>query len=237
MKPTTYLSLLLALSILSCSPQKGSKDSIETADVSLGKLEHSFTLNPLVQEKFDEGLLLLHSFEYEDALTAFEEATALDSTEILTHWGEAMCHYKALWKLQNTDKGKAIVARLGSTKEDRLASITDPLEKDMWELVEIMYGEGEFEERNKLIKDHLGSLHEAYPKHQEIAAFYALSLVWATEEYGDGSYDLRLAASIADEIIKVNPLYTQVPCTIRYMPWMALSLQRMHLMPPMHTLR
>lgn len=207
MKPGIYLSLLITLIFLSCSPQKGSKDSMDSADVSLGKLEDSFSLNPRVQEKFDEGLLLLHSFEYDDALTAFEEATALDSTEILTHWGEAMCHYKALWKLQNTDNGKAIVARLGNTREERLASIVDPLEKELWEVVEIMYGEGEFEERNNQIKDHLGSLHEKYPTHQEIAAFYALSLVWATEEYGDGSYDLRLAASIADEIIKVNPLH------------------------------
>ncbi|MDW3647619.1 MAG: hypothetical protein R8P61_11175 [Bacteroidia bacterium] len=180
---------------------------MESSDVVLGKLGHSFTLKPGVQEKFDEGLLLLHSFEYEDALTAFEEATALDSTEILTHWGEAMCHYKALWKLQNTDNGKAIVAHLGSSKKERLASIESELEKEMWEVVEIMYGEGEFEERNNRIKDHLGTLHEKYPKNQEIAAFYALSLVWATEEYGDGSYDLRLAASVADEIIKVNPLH------------------------------
>ena len=178
MKPTIYLSLLIALIFMSCSPQKGSKDSMDSADVALGKLEDSFTLNPTVQAKFDEGMLLLHSFEYDDALTAFEEATALDSTEILTHWGEAMCHYKALWKLQNTDNGKAIVARIGNSREERLASIEDPLEKELWEVVEIMYGEGEFEERNNQIKDHLGSLHEKYPTHQEIAAFYALSLVW-----------------------------------------------------------
>ena len=173
----------------------------------LGKLEHSFTLNKATQEKFEEGLLLLHNFEYDDALTAFEEATALDSTEVLTHWGEAMCHYKALWRLQNTEKGRAILSRLGSTKEERLASINDPIEKAMWELVEIMYGEGEFEERNKKITAHLASLHEQYPQHQEIAAFYALSLIWSTEEYGNGSKDLRLAASIADNIIKVNPLH------------------------------
>lgn len=192
---------------MSCSTEQQPNSSDETPDSALGKLEHGFQLNPAVQEKFDEGLLLLHNFEYDDALVAFEEATALDSTEVLTHWGEAMCHYKALWRLQNTDKGKAIVSRLGDTKEARMASIDAPLEKAMWELVEIMYGEGDFEERNKLIKAHMASLHKQYPNHQEIAAFYALSLIWATEEYGNGSDDLRLAASIADEIIKVNPLH------------------------------
>jgi len=74
-------------------------------------------------------------------------------------------------------------------------------------MVEIMYGAGEFEERNDMIKEHLSSSHKKYPDHQEIAAFYALSLIWATEEYGDGSEDLRLAASVADKITKANPLH------------------------------
>jgi len=53
----------------------------------------------------------------------------------------------------------------------------------------------------------MAQLHEKYPNNQEIAAFYALSLIWSTDEYGDGSDDLKLAASIADDIIKVNPLH------------------------------
>jgi len=207
MKPITFLSLIICLILAACVPDERSADTTASSDLTLGKLGQGFTLSPASQKKFDEGLLLLHNFEYEDALTAFKEATALDSTEVFTHWGEAMCHYKALWKLQNTEKGRAVLARLGDTQAERLASIDDPLKKEMWELVEIMYGEGEFEERNKKITAHLASLHAKYPSHQEIAAFYALSLIWATEEYGDGSYDLRLAASIADKIIEVNPLH------------------------------
>ena len=179
----------------------------------LGELQHGFTLNEATKEKFEEGLLLLHNFEYEDALTAFEAATALDDTEVMTHWGEAMCQYKALWRLQNTEKGKDILSRLGETKEERLGSISDPIEKAMWEMVEIMYGEGQFEERNQAIAQHLAAQHAKYPEHQEIAAFYALSLIWATETYGDGSDDLRLAASITDKILDANP---QHPGALHY---------------------
>ncbi|MEL6134027.1 MAG: hypothetical protein AAFR59_11750, partial [Bacteroidota bacterium] len=145
MKPATYLSLVICLIIWACAPQEPSQNTTTSANLVLGKLDHGFTLSLATQEKFDEGLLLLHNFEYDDALKAFEEATALDSAEVFTHWGEAMCHYKALWRLQNTDKGKAILARWGDTKEARLASLETPVEKEMWELVEIMYGEGEFE--------------------------------------------------------------------------------------------
>ncbi len=202
-----WIPSILLLLIISCAPKEISKVDTESTESTLGELQHGFTLNKATQEKFNEGLLLLHNFEYDDALTAFREATARDSTEVLTHWGEAMCHYKALWRLQNTKKGRAILQRLGTTKDERMASITDPVEQDLWTLVEIMYGEGEFDERNIQIKNHLAKLHEEMPNHQEIAAFYALSLIWSTEEYGDGSEDLRLAASIADQILEVNPLH------------------------------
>ena len=206
MKSYLYFSLsVLFLLTYSCTVQN--EQETDNADAVLGQLGGGFTLDPAVQDKFDEGLLLLHNFEYDDALKSFEAATAIDSTEIMSLWGEAMCHYKALWRLQNTDNGKAVLARLGDSKEARMAAIEDELEKDMWEIVEIMYGAGDFETRNMLIKSHLSALHRKYPDHQEIAAFYALSLVWATEHYGDGSDDLRLAASIADKIIAVNPLH------------------------------
>lgn len=207
MKAKSFLFLFLSVFLFSCSSDQKANEANEATEITLGKLEHGFDLSPVTKEKFEEGLLLLHNFEYEDALTVFKEATALDSNEVMTHWGEAMCHYKALWKLQNTNDGLDILLRLGETKEERLAKIDDPIKKAMWELVEIMYGEGEFEERNEKIKTHLGAMHNKYPKQQEIAAFYALSLIWATEEYGDGSPDLRLAATIADKITEMNPAH------------------------------
>ena len=207
MKISSILLLVLCLLIFGCSSEEQTvATDIPEASV-LGTLQHGFTLNEATRAKFEEGLLLLHNFEYDDALTAFEAATALDSTEVLTHWGEAMCHYKALWRLQNTEKGREVLSRLGNTKAERLASISDPIEKTLWEIVEIMYGDGQFEERNQAIARHLAAKHAQYPEHQEIAAFYALSLIWATETYGDGSEDLRLAASITDDILEVNPLH------------------------------
>ncbi|MEL6987996.1 MAG: hypothetical protein AAGK97_09205 [Bacteroidota bacterium] len=201
MKAIPFLSILFFL--FACSPKE---KVVTTAEEStLGELQSNFNVSKVSQEKFNEGLLLLHNFEYDDALVAFEEATALDEKEVMNHWGEAMCHYKALWRLQNTEKGNAILERLGKTEKERLSKIDEPLKKSMWQLVEIMYGEGEFDERNQRITKHLAALHDQYPAHQEVAAFYALSLIWATEEYGDGSEDLRLAASIADKIIEVNP--------------------------------
>src|SRR5437763_827798 len=42
------------------------------------------------QRLFIRGVLLLHSFEYEDAATAFRQAQHLDPGFALAYWGEAM---------------------------------------------------------------------------------------------------------------------------------------------------
>jgi tetratricopeptide (TPR) repeat protein len=203
-----YFATLLALGLLwACSSTDTNTQSESNSLALLGQLEHSFQLAPELQANFDKGLLLLHNFEYDDAMIAFESVIALDSTEILAYWGAAMCHYKALWKLQNTEEGIAILQRVAADKAKRLAKISDTFNKEVWELVELMYGEGEFEQRNLDIKEHLATLHQKYPKHQEVAAFYALSLIWSTDKYGDASQDLRLAANICDKIIAVNPLH------------------------------
>jgi tetratricopeptide (TPR) repeat protein len=207
MKLPSLLPILFIALLLSCTPKQVVVTDEIITEPTLGVLQHDFNLNEATVASFEEGLLLLHNFEYDDALMAFEAATAADSTEVMTHWGEAMCHYKALWRLQNTEKGKAIMERLGATTEERLSSIEDPIEKSFWEGLEIMYGEGEFDDRNKALSKHMASLHQQYPDHQEIAVFYALSLIWSTEEYGNGSDDLRLAAAIADKVIEANPMH------------------------------
>ena len=39
---------------------------------------------------FHEGLLLLHSFEFEDAAEKFVAAQQIDSNFVMAYWGEAM---------------------------------------------------------------------------------------------------------------------------------------------------
>lgn len=58
------------------------------------------------------------------------------------------------------EKGKVIVFCLGDMKEEWLVLIEDFMEKVMWEVVEIMYGDGEFDERNKKIMEYLVVLYK-----------------------------------------------------------------------------
>ena len=120
-----------------------------TPDTNLGVLQHQFTLSEESKEDFNKGLLLLHSFEYDDAKEAFQAAIIKDSNEVMAYWGEAMANYRALWGLQDVEAGKAVMAKLDSTKERRLAKAENELEKDFW-----AYAMGTIRQHNPILQLH-----------------------------------------------------------------------------------
>lgn len=181
-----------------------SNNKSNTNQITLGELQHGFPVSEVAQADFEEGLLLLHSFEYEDARKAFSKAAKADPNEMMAYWGMAMTHYKALWGLQNVEAGRKIISETGDTKADRLAKTKEGIERDFWEGLELLFGEGELKERNQAFADHLAALHQANPDQQEVAAFYALSLLWSAPR--DGSQDQNInAAAIAQGILAENP--------------------------------
>lgn len=194
------LSLILVLFILSCEnpPEEPATDS------TLGVLHHNFSISEPAREGFEKGLLLLHSFEYDDAGEAFDEAIEADSSELMGYWGSVMTKYKALWGLQNVDAGRAIMMKIDSTPALRLKHAEDELEADFWQGVEILFGEGELAERNEEFSQHMAKLYEKYPSNEEVAAFYSISLLWASGQ-GFNKENSLLSARIADGILKENP--------------------------------
>src|SRR5512141_1526073 len=65
------------------------------------------------QRPFIRGVLLLHSFAYEDAAVPFREAQRLDPGFVPAYWGEAMTLTHPVWDEQSLDSARAVLARLG----------------------------------------------------------------------------------------------------------------------------
>jgi hypothetical protein len=63
----------------------------------LGKVSFPISCMPAVQEKFDRGVALLHSFAYIDAEKAFQGVADGDSQCAIAHWGMAMSYFHQLW--------------------------------------------------------------------------------------------------------------------------------------------
>lgn len=205
MKNLTVLVIFSVL-VLACSK----KPPVEE-QTHLGDLQHHFSISPEAQDNFNKGLLLLHSFEYDDAEEQFRLAQQADSTEVMAYWGLAMTKYKALWGLQEVDAGRAVMSELGTNKAERLEKTENQLERDFWEGIEFLYGEGELLDRNQNYVDHMAQVYESNPDNQEVAAFYALGLMWAGY---DNQENLDKSSKIAAGIIEENPTH---PGALHYM--------------------
>ncbi|NNE26033.1 MAG: hypothetical protein HKN09_04270, partial [Saprospiraceae bacterium] len=111
MKAPTLL-IFIGLFILSCKPASEQTAPVED-NAHLGVAQMEITGNAESQKYFTEGLLLLHSFEYEDAREQFLKAQEADSTCIMAYWGEAMTHNHTLWQFQELEEAQAALNKIG----------------------------------------------------------------------------------------------------------------------------
>lgn len=193
---------ILALCLACSSNERAAK---ENAAAHLGEVQFEVTGAPEAQSHFKEGLLLLHSFEYADARTAFEKAQEIDPSMAMAHWGEAMTYNHSLWRNQDTEKAQAALRSLGETTEERMAKAGSELERDFLHAAEnLFFSEGEKFERDRAYAEWLSQLYEKYPGNHEVAAFYALSLLGAVPVGRDEEAYGR-SARIAQGILGENP--------------------------------
>ncbi|MEZ4793033.1 MAG: hypothetical protein R2783_06125 [Gelidibacter sp.] len=191
-----FTTLILVLFIMvSCKQKKAKQDYLGVVDIDVSGKESALPY-------FEKGLLLLHSFEYEDAREAFQKAQHEDTSMAMAYWGEAMTYNHSLWQEQDYEAAKAVLTKLDHTNAKKSSS---QLEKDLIQSVEILYQAKKTKnERDIAYSDFMEELYKKYPNNQEVAAFYALSLLGSVPEgrddemYGKG-------ANIAKGILKENP--------------------------------
>ncbi|MGM5470964.1 tetratricopeptide repeat protein [Flavobacteriaceae bacterium LMO-SS05] len=183
------------ISIISCRQK-------ETTSNGLGMVELQVYGNELAQPHFEKGLLLLHSFEYEDAREEFVEAQQIDPKMAMAYWGEAMTYNHSIWNEQDYDKGFAVVQQLNQMDDlDQLS--TDEL--GLLEAVKILYKpKTPKAERDQAYMNFMKNLYEEQPNNNELAAFYAISLLGSVPE-GRNDSIYGLGAEVAKKVLKINP--------------------------------
>src|SRR2546430_1794290 len=108
----------------------------------LGTIDFPTSGPPAAQAQFIRGVLLLHSFEYQDAARAFREAQRIDPEFALAYWGEALTSTHPLWDEQDASAARAVLQRLGPTPNARRAKAPTPRERAYLNAVETLYGDG-----------------------------------------------------------------------------------------------
>ena len=209
MKVTPWLLLATAMIAAPSSGQPAHQHQSatpappQTAN-QLGQIDFPNSGKLAAQSDFLRGVKLLHNFQYEDAVVAFQAAEKSDPDFVLAYWGEAMAHNYSLWAEQQYDAGRAALAKLAPTPAQRAAKAKTPRERDYLAAVEAMYGEGSKFERDIAFADRMDALAKAYPSDIEAQAFDALATLGRTHGTRDTA-NYEKAGAMLEPLFKIYP--------------------------------
>jgi len=194
------LHALLAMAVMALPQAAGAQGD------DLGNISFPNSGAPEAQDAFLTGVKALHSFQFDEARFAFEEAQRIDPDFAMAYWGQAMSDNHPLWAQQDVEAATAALTRLAPTFEGRLAKAGSEKEKAYLTAVETLYYSADDKlERDIAYSDHMAAMHERWPEDHEIAVFYSLSLL-GTVRRGDRGFKRQAqAAAIALEVFDDNP--------------------------------
>ncbi|MGA0601480.1 hypothetical protein ACO2Q3_12320 [Caulobacter sp. KR2-114] len=180
----------------------------------LGQVRFATTCAPAVAAAFDRAVALLHSFAYEDADKAFADVAARDPACAMAHWGRAMTHYHQLW---DTPAGAGLAAGQAEIRLAQAGAASGPVSSRERALIDALasyYADADSvppAARALRYSGAMAAAARAWPADDEIAAFYALSLI-ATASPGDRTHARQaMAADILEPIWRRHPDHPGAP--------------------------
>ena len=126
MKVTFLLILLFSVKIIAPAQK-------------LGKINFPNSGKAEAQSHFETGVLLLHSFEYQDAAEEFVKAEDIDPEFAMAYWGEAMTYNHPIWMQQDYQKGNKALNKFADNPGKRVNQSQLPIEKGLMEAINILY--------------------------------------------------------------------------------------------------
>lgn len=174
---------------------------------NVGTLTFPTSATPEAQRHFLRGVAILHSFGWKQAIAEFKQAQKLQPDFALAYWGETLCYNHPLNAIGDDKNPRAVLARLGPTREARMAKAPTAREKGFLEAVEALWEEGpDWRARRVAYMQAMERLHKQFPKDDEVTTFYALSLLSGARALNDDSFRLEIkAGAMALDVFKRNP--------------------------------
>ena len=195
-----------AIPILLATLCLGAGPAVPAELAGLGSITFPTSTTGPAQDRFLQGVTILHSFGWKQARAEFQAAQELDPDFAMAYWGESLCYNHPLISEWDRETPQAILRRLGATPEARLEKAQTDREKGFLAAVEaLFFGDGDTLARRRAHMEEMRSLHEAYPQDEEAAAFYALSLLMAAGRAGDAQRSNVLGGAIALQLLDRNP--------------------------------
>ena len=149
----------------------------------LGNVRFPTSCGETVQREFNRGVAMLHSFWYEKAEEAFEQALTADPGCAIAHWGIAMTLYHQLWEPHVPGDG-LVRGATEIRKAKELGAKTD-LEKDLISALEVFYRDADrIDHHTRVVayEREMAHVHQAHPSDREATAFYALAMIATAQD-------------------------------------------------------
>ncbi len=156
------------------------------------------------QPAFIRGVLLMHSFEYSAAASAFRDAQRLDPRFAMAYWGEALTYTHQVWNQQHADSARLALRSLAPTAGARRAMAPTAREQAYLGAVEALYGDGTKAHRDTMYAEAMERVMHEYPADDEAAVLYATALFGLTQGARDVPLYMR-AGAIAQTVFRNNP--------------------------------
>src|SRR3989440_6468719 len=171
----------------------------------LGQVNFPTSCSAEVQPTIEQGVALLHSFQYTQSEKSFAVAATRDPKCAIAYWGRAMARYYQLWEFPNDktlkqgrkDIEKALKLHSASPREQGFLNAAAAFFQKKSKMTHV--------QRTQAYSAALAHFYRENPGDPEIGSFYALSLVSLAEEDSDTTADLQKAISILDPLLQQHP--------------------------------
>ena len=209
MNPTT---IAIAIALLAGSHVSIAQESHRhPAPEHLGTVHFGARCRPEVTAAFDRAVALLHSFSYEEADAGFADIAARDPACAMAHWGRAMARYHPLWEAPS---GAALAAGKAEILAAARADAGAPRDRALIAALRTYYTDTDTlsaATRAQHYSDAMAAVARDYPADDEVATFYALSLV-ATASPADRTHARQQqAAEILETLWTRHPDHPGIP--------------------------
>jgi tetratricopeptide (TPR) repeat protein len=178
----------------------------------LGKVSFPISCSPAVQNQFNRGVALLHSFAYSAANDAFQAVARQDPKCAMAHWGAAMTYYHQLWDPPLTSRSitpaqtEILTAEQIGTDSDR--------ERQFIQALSLIYRDADttpYTARAMNYEHAMRTIAEENRNDTEAQVFYALTLLANAPPTDKTHANQKQAVALLEPLYRSYPEHPGIP--------------------------
>jgi len=201
---TCALFLGMVLALYQSEQHIGEMHHYSEPVAKIGTVSFPISCSPQVQNTFELGVALLHSYWYEEADKQFKEVAAKNPACAMAYWGQAMGLHRPAYSQPSQEDVKRGWELIQKAKAAEAKTVREREYIDA--LAAFYFGEKiEYEKRAAAWCAGMEKVHADNPKDQEAAAFYALALLISEPQDDKTLANSRKAIEILDRLLQEAP--------------------------------